>query len=100
MAADEAQTKLQCHVAVYENVMCHTSVHVRESECAYVYVINEKEPFQDFHYLINRVLLIYQSNFNNLCHVRLFAYVFMQVTWRRVESPITRFNQEHRSSLQ
>ena len=45
VAANVAWTKLRRHVAVYENVMCHTLVHVRPCArvCACARVINENK---------------------------------------------------------
>ena len=41
-------------------------------------VINEnKHLFQEFRSIINCILLVFVSDFNNLYHVGLFAYVFM-----------------------
>ena len=55
--------------------MCEcVCAHVRARLC----VINEKAPFSGFCYLINHVLIIYPSDFNDLYHVGLFASVFMR----------------------
>ena len=84
-----AQKKSQRHVATYKNVKCHTRVHVhacvsarvcacvRSCVCVCVRLMR-KHPSQNFSYLINCVLFVYTSDFNHLCHVGLFAFVFIR----------------------
>ena len=49
---------------------------VRVCACVHMCVINEnKHPFQDFLLLINRILLIYQLDFSNFCHMGLSSSI-------------------------
>ena len=73
------------------------SVHVCACGSACVRLMRNHS-FHDFRCLINHILLIYSSVFNNLCHAGLFAYVFYEYAmWRHAERLIGRF--KSRSSL-
>ena len=62
------------------SVHVHVFVSARGCACVGLCVINEnKHPFQDFRYLIHCVLLIYPTDFSNLCHVGLFASICMHM---------------------
>ena len=64
-------------VLVCERVCARMCELVRACVCMSV-ISENKNYFLSLHYLINHTLLIYPSDFFNLCHVGLFFYFYMR----------------------
>ena len=79
--------------------MC-TRVSARVCACAHVCMNNEIAPFSGLslsHY--KEIPNIHEHSYDFSSCRTIFMFLCAQVTWRRVEHPIVRFNRDRQSSL-